>query len=385
MREEDSKALIRLEESLNNLNTKNFTMFFFVVDCNNVPNGEMQYIYQLAKTLHDKNYNVKMIYQLENEYESHELEKLKKKDKPIDQNRIFNGVGEWLGEEYASLPHMNIMKTEWKVTPSDFLFIPEAFSSLMKQTYHYKAPCKRIVILHNFNYVTDFIPFNDEWGTYGIKDCITTSSVQGDLIRSIFPYVNPIILRPYIDTCFRKPIEPKKLIVNVVSKNTVNVKKLIKMFYWKYPIYKFITFRDLRGYPKETFAEYLKESAITIWVDDETPFGYSALEAMKSGSIVIGKIPDIIPEWMKEENGIRDNGIWSYDINLIPDILSQVIGSWMQDNFPETIYKEMENATKDYTYDNWLTNCDNVINTIIEDRKKEFEIVRENINNNALK
>ena len=64
MREEDSKALIRLEESLNNLNTKNFTMFFFVVDCNNVPNGEMQYIYQLAKTLHDKNYNVKMIYQL---------------------------------------------------------------------------------------------------------------------------------------------------------------------------------------------------------------------------------------------------------------------------------------------------------------------------------
>lgn len=379
MKQEDSKALERIQDALNSLETKDFTLFFFVVDCKNVPNGEMQYIYQLAKTLYDKKYNVKMIYQLENEYETHELEKLTKKNKPIDNNRIFNGVGEWLGEEYAALPHMNIMKTEWKVTPSDFLFIPEAFSSLMKQTYQYKAPCKRIVLLHNFNYVTDFIPFNDEWGSYGIKDCITTSSVQSDLIHSVFPYVKPIILPPYISNSFRKPIEPKKLIVNVVSKNTVNVNKLIKMFYWKYPVYKFITFRDLRGYPKETFAEYLREAAITVWIDDETPFGYSALEAMKSGSILIGKIPDIIPEWMKEENNIRDNGIWSYDINVIPDILSHVIGSWMQDNFPETIYNEMENTSKLYTYENWIENCEKVINTIIGDRKKEFEDVRDTI------
>ena len=95
----------------------------------------MQYIYQLAKTLKDKNYKVKMLYQLENEYTQSEIDELKRKEKPIDERRVFTGVGEWLGEEYMKLPHMNISKEEWKVSPSDFLFIPEVFSSLMKQTY----------------------------------------------------------------------------------------------------------------------------------------------------------------------------------------------------------------------------------------------------------
>ena len=63
---DDKKALERLNEAINNLKTNNFTFYFFVVDCKNVPNGRMQYIYQLAKTLSDKNYKVKMLYQLEN-------------------------------------------------------------------------------------------------------------------------------------------------------------------------------------------------------------------------------------------------------------------------------------------------------------------------------
>ena len=381
MNSNDKKALERIDEAISKLEINDFCFYFFVVDCKNVPNGSIQYIYQLAKTLNDKNYKVKMLYQLENEYDNEELEELKRKEKPIDERRVFTGVGEWLGEEYMQLEHLNISKQEWTVSPSDFLFIPEVFSSLMRQTYQYKAPCKRIVLLHNYDYITEFIPFSDEWGTYGIHDVIANTKAQGDLISSVFPYVNVKILNPYISNIFRKPIKPKKLIVNIISKKTEDVNKIMKQFYWKYPMYKFISFRDLRGYPKETFAEFLQESAITVWIDNETPFGYSAIEAIKTGNIVIGKVPEHIPEWMGDENGLFNNGVWTYDLNTIPDILSRVLGSWMQDRIPETLCENMDNVDNLYTFEGYQNNVNEIINGYINDRINELKEIKTVINN----
>ena len=381
MNSNDKKALERIDEAISKLEINDFCFYFFVVDCKNVPNGSIQYIYQLAKTLNDKNYKVKMLYQLENEYDNEELEELKRKEKPIDERRVFTGVGEWLGEEYMQLKHLNISKQEWTVSPSDFLFIPEVFSSLMKQTYQYKAPCKRIVLLHNYDYITEFIPFSDEWGTYGIHDVIANTKAQGDLISSVFPYVNVKILNPYISNIFRKPIKPKKLIVNIISKKTEDVNKIMKQFYWKYPMYKFISFRDLRGYPKETFAEFLQESAITVWIDNETPFGYSAIEAIKTGNIVIGKVPEHMPEWMGDENGLFNNGVWTYDLNTIPDILSRVLGSWMQDRIPETLCENMDNVDNLYTFEGYQNNVNEIINGYINDRINELKEIKTVINN----
>ena len=381
MNSNDKKALERIDEAISKLEINDFCFYFFVVDCKNVPNGSIQYIYQLAKTLNDKNYKVKMLYQLENEYDNEELEELKRKEKPIDERRVFTGVGEWLGEEYMQLEHLNISKQEWTVSPSDFLFIPEVFSSLMKQTYQYKAPCKRIVLLHNYDYITEFIPFSDEWGTYGIHDVIANTKAQGDLISSVFPYVNVKILNPYISNIFRKPIKPKKLIVNIISKKTEDVNKIMKQFYWKYPMYKFISFRDLRGYPKETFAEFLQESAITVWIDNETPFGYSAIEAIKTGNIVIGKVPEHMPEWMGDENGLFNNGVWTYDLNTIPDILSRVLGSWMQDRIPETLCENIDDVDNLYTFEGYQNNVNEIINGYINDRINELKEIKTVINN----
>ncbi len=383
--ENDNKALERIEEAIKKLDTNDFTLYFFVVDCKNVPNGGIQYIYQLAKTLFDKDYKVKMLYQLENEYTKSEIEELNRKEKPIDERRQFIGVGDWLGKEYMEIPHLNISKEEWKVSPSDFLFIPEVFSSLMKQTYQYKAPCKRIVILNNYDYVTEFIPFNDEWGTYGIRDVISNTEQHSKLIQNIFPYVKTKTLEPYISECFRKPLKPKKLIVNIISKKTEDVNKIMKQFYWKYPMYKFVTFRDLRGYPRETFAEYLQESAITVWIDSDTPFGYSAIEAIRCGNIVIGKIPEHMPDWMGDESGLIDNGVWTYDTNLIPDILSRVLGSWMQDNVPSVLYENMENLNNLYTREEYNKKVDNIIKEYVEERKNEFKEIQTIINNKTKK
>lgn len=381
MNTNDATTIERIDQTIEKLNKRDFTFFFFVVDCKNVPNGSMQYVYQLAKTLDTMNYNVVMLYQLDKEYSPDELQELKRKEKPIDDRRIFTGVGDWLGDEYMQLKHLNILKDEWKVGPADFLFIPEVFSSLMKQTYQYKAPCKRIVLLHNYDYITEFIPFNDEWGTYGIRDVVVNTEQQGKLISSVFPYIRYNVLPPYIPEYFKKPIKPKKLIVNIVSKKTDDINRIIKQFYWKYPMYKFISFRDLRGYPKKNFAEFLQEAAITIWIDNDSPFGYSAIEAMKCKNLVIGKIPEHTPEWMNEDGNLANNGIWTYDINMIPDILSQVLGSWMQDKVTGTLYQNMEETCSKYTHEKWNENVARLINNYIAERIKEFDDVKEVIKN----
>lgn len=371
---EDKNAIVleNLENTIKNLNKKEFTMYFFVVDSRNTPNGSMEYIYRLAKTLQDKGYNIKMAYQLENEYTQEEIQALEDKNEIIDENRKFIGVTDWLGEEFKTLEHLNISTNEWKISPSDFLFIPEVFSSLMFQTFKHHITCKRYVILQNYNYVTEFIPLGVQWANYGISDVIVNTPYNEQQIKEVFPYVKTKLIQPCITNQFRKPLLEKKLIVNIITKKQSDVNRIIKPFYWKYPIYNFISFRDVRNFPKEQYSELLKEGAITIWVDTETPFGYSALEAMRCGNIVIGKVPENIPEWMGDENKLYDNGIWFYNINDVPDILAKVLGSWLQDEIPQVLIDNMEETNKKYTYEEWDKNVTETFEKIISERISEL-------------
>lgn len=306
--------------------------------------------------------------------------KKKKKGKQIDPSKIFVGVGGWLGEEYANIPHMNIAHSQWKVSPSDILFIPEAFSSLMFQTYQHKAPCRRIVLLQNFSYVTDFIPYGVEWKNYGIYDVVASTQEQEKLIKSVFPYVRSKVLPPVVNSVFRKPIKPKKLLVNVITNDQRVLNRIVKTFYWKYPIYKFISFVDLRNLPRDEYAEKLRDGAITVWVDNETPFGHSALESLACDNILIGKVPDAIPEWMTNEDGtLNDSGVWTYDINLIPDLLANVVGAWMQDDIPEQLLETMEKVNGEYTVEKWDKNVENIISNIVEEQIKSFELIKSSI------
>lgn len=379
----DTKTVLgRIQNEIEKLDNKDFTLYFFVIDSKNVPNGKLAYTYEMAYSLHELGYNVCMLYSLENELNERQIKKMKANnayDKLDEQ--IFCGVEDWMGEEYSTLPHLNIAKENaWSVSPSDFLFIPEAFSEIMRLTYIKHIPCARYVILQNFDYVTDTIPFNIQWSHFGIRDCIATTELQSDMIKEVMPYVNTKILNPHIPNYFRKPVEPKKLIVNVISKKQSDVKRLIKTFYWKYPVYSFISFKDLRGMSRTHYADMLKEGAITVWIDEDTPFGYGALEAMRCNNVVVAKVPKLIQEWMtdKDDDGVvlKDNAIWFDDMRTLPDILAKVIGSWMQDEIPETIYKEMDETNEKYTKSDWDKNIANLITELIENRKKEFETLK---------
>ncbi len=72
----------------------------------------------------------------------------------------------------------------------------------------------------------------------------------------------------------------------------------------KIPQFRWITFRDMRGLSEFEFANTLKDCCLSIWMDDESGFGTFPLESMKCGVPVLGKIPNLIPEWLNEDNGI---------------------------------------------------------------------------------
>lgn len=373
---DNTKEIVqRIETEIGKLKDKSFKVLFYVPDAKNNATGYISYIYQMALTLQQLGYNVKMLYQLDNEYTAEELKKLDLENQPIDDNRIFVGVTESLGEKYATLEHANIQNEELEVSPSDFLIIPEVYSSVMNQTK--KLSCKRIVLTQNYNYLTDFIQVGVSWANFGITDTITSCLNQAELVNSVFSYVKTKVLTPYIPSYFYEGNEPKKLIVNIITKSQKDANKIIKPFYWKYPMYKWVSFRDLRSYPREMFADYLREGAITIWVDSDTQFGYAPLEAIKSGNIVIGKIPELIPEWMLSEDKTQllDNGIWFNDINSVHKIIADVIRTWINDDIPSEITDAMKETAKKYSFDEYKLNLNNLINSYIDERVKEFEEV----------
>lgn len=370
------KVLRRVTDAIRSIEDKDFTMYFFVADSRNTPNASMEYIYQLAKTVSDIGYKVCMVYQLNREYTQEEIDELNQKEEPLDDNRMFIGVREWLGDEYADLPHQNISLGNFAVSPQDFLFIPEAFSALMFQTHQLKTSCKRIAIMQNMDYVTDMIPFGVEWANYGIHDAVATSQLQLSLLRDSFPYVKGKVLPTYIPDYFRKPVKPKNLAVNILSKSQNEVNRVLKTFYWQYPTFRFVPMRPINNASRKKFAEMLQEGSITIWMDSKTAFGNSALEAMRCDNIVIGKVPELIPEWMGDENGLKDNGVWFTNISDVPKILAEVINAWINDDVPQELTDAMAETNKQYTYEQWLANVKDYVDTIIKERIEELKTVQ---------
>lgn len=378
--EKDNKVIKRIEDAISLIENKENCYYFFVSDCKNMPNSNMLYVYNMAYTLRELGYKVCLLYQLQNEYTKEELKKLKKENKYIDPYRQFEGVKEWLGTDYDSIPRLNISNGTWKISPSDFLFIPEAFASLMKETFDKKIPCKRYVILQNFKYVTEFIPLGDQWSSYGIYDVVASNNTQAKKIKDVFPYVKTTVINPFVPDVMRKPLKAKKLMVNVVGQKSSDVERIIKMFYWKYPSLNFLTFRSLRDMPTAEYADMLKECCITVWDDVETPFGYSAIDAIKCGNILIGRVPDTIPEWMGNEDDIKNNGVWYQNIEQVPDLIARVVTSWIQDDIPQELYDNMEN-TYNRNYSEWEKDIKSFVKNIQSNRKNEFLSVKNEIVN----
>lgn len=302
-----NEKIKKLEETIETLVNKEGNVYFFTLDTKNAPNGEVKYIYDIALSLFNMGYKVTMLHQEEE----------------------FIGPIEWLGEKYNVLPHVNVKDSDVVVTPSDFVFIPEVFSNVMSQTK--MLPCKRIMVYYNPDYFTDYMPVGVTLSDLNIYDAITTNEVLQTKLKTYFPNVNVRVIRPSISDMFMDSNEPKKLIVNIITPTSNEVNDIVKPFYWKHPLYKWISFRDLKGIPQNVLADVMREAAITVWVDDNTNNAQMALEALKSGSILIAKVPQTTPEWMMENGDYRFGIIWVDSYDMLHDVIASVIRGWTRD------------------------------------------------------
>lgn len=365
-KEKKETAKSRIHDEIKKIENKKSLIMFYVLDTEGYPSGSLAYEYQLAKIAKDAGYNVAMIYQSD------------------EKEGEFVGVGGWLGEEYANLPHYDIRKDEIEITPSDILFIPEIFAQVMNQTK--KLPCKRIAIMQNFDYILSQTPYSAQWGDYGMMEAIANTEENKALLQSVFPYVKTTVIDPYIDKMFGETNKPKKCIVNVVAHNQDDVTRLVKPFYWKFPLMKWVTFADLRGMNKAKFAEALREGFLTVWMDDTCSFGYSPIEAMKCGNVVFAMLPKTNKKWMLSEDGksLNNSCIWFDNINMMHDKIATVVRGFITSSIPSSVYDGQEIVKNMYSEEATKKQFVEYIESILGERKKSLQEL-EKIGDNKIK
>lgn len=348
MDKKKQKIIENIEKEISRIDKKENKIYFFVIDTKGVPSGSLEYIYNLALMAKEEGYDVAMLHTEEE----------------------FEGVASWLGEEYASLPHYNVNKGEVGTSPSDLLFIPEIYSQVMNQTKN--LPCKRVVILQNYDFVVEQMPYAAQWGDFGIMEGITNSDYQAAEINEVFPYVKLTKVTPYISKVFGNTIEPKKMIINVIAKDQSDIKKIVKPFYWKYNHLRWVSFKELRNLPKLEFAKALRDGAITIIVDEDASFMYSALEAMKSGSIVMAKVPTTEVEWASGDE-LPNCCVWFNDYDTLHKQIASVVRAWITDKVPPILAEEAKKTVEKYTRENSKKEFIDYVDKVLGKRKKEME------------
>jgi hypothetical protein len=331
--------------SIKNLREKTARIYFFVQDTKGNAKASIRLIYQMADALKKDGYNPIMLHE--------------KKD--------YVGVASWLGEEYMNLPHKSIEGQNLEISPEDFLIIPEIFAFVMEQVS--KLPCAKVVLTQQYANMLETLQPGQGWAQFGFYKCITTTNRQKDYIEKVMRQSSFDIITPYITEHFTPKPTPPMPIIAVHTKEQSDAVNFIKTFYLKFPQYRWFTFRDLRGLSEKDFAKSLKECFLSVWIDDKSGFGTFPLESMACGVPTIGKIPDLQPEWMTE-----DNGIWITDVTLMADFVADFIQNWLEDNIKPELANHMKETVEKYqNKQEFETNVINLFESFLTTRANSFE------------
>jgi len=177
------------------------------------------------------------------------------------------------------------------------------------------------------------------------------------------------VVEPFISENFKTPELPPKTIINIHTRDHRDTTNLIKAFYTRFPQYRWFTFRDLRGLAENDFAERMKDSFVSIWIDNTSAYGTFPLESIKMGIPVIGVVPNMVPEWMNE-----NNGIWINNQNILVDVIADYIQNWLEDNISPELYSEMEKTKNNLkTEEDFNTNVVSIFDKMITTRATTFK------------
>lgn len=311
------EIITKLGKSIQNTKDKSCKIFLLVQDTKGNAKASVAYVYKLAMSLKKLNYRPIILH----------------------EKNDYTGVGEWLGEEYMELEHSVIEGGNLQVSPEDFLVISELFGFVMSQVS--KLPCGKIVLSQSYDYILETLQPGETWTQLGFYKCITTSEKQKEYLEGIMRNVSYDVLEPFISDKFKPSELPSKPIIAIHSRNQRDSINLIKSFYIKFPQYRWVTFRDMRGLSEKEFAETMRECFLSVWVDDISSYGTFPLESIKSNVPVVGLTPNMVPEWMNE-----DNGAWLNNQLELVDYVADFLQNWLEDNISETLFIEMEKTSK---------------------------------------
>lgn len=310
----------KVKQSIQNLKDKKSKIYFLVQDTKDNAKASVKFIYEMAYSLKTSGFNSIILHE--------------KSD--------YTGVSKWLDEKYMTeLPHKQIEGQNLEIAPEDFVILPEIFGFVMEQIKD--LPCGKIVLSQCYSYILETLQPGQNWAQFGFLKCLTTTNKQKEYLEKVMRSTTFDIIQPTLGEDFKPRNLPPMPIIAVHTKDQTDTINLIKTFYLRFPQYRWFTFKDMRGLSEKEFAETLKECFLSVWIDDDSSFGTFPLESMACGVPVMGKVPNIQPEWMNE-----NNGIWVTDKTLMTDFIADFIQNWLEDNIKPEVYTEGTKTAENY-------------------------------------
>lgn len=343
----------KLESALNRLESDESIVYFLTYDTKTNARAAVKHIYDMALTLKNNGVNAKILV----------------------EDKSYSGVESWLGETYKDLPVVSIKDDKVEIKLDDAIVVPEFYSNVLEQLSNVK--CTKIMLVQQKDYIFETLPIGSRWSDYGFDKVITTTESTKRYILDYFPEALVHIIPPIIGDNFTPSEKLQKPYVAISCRDRSKHRKFISEFYLKFPQLRWITFRDMVQISYSEFSEVLKECFVSVWIDEESTFGTFPLESMKCNVPVVGKIPDIEPDWLNE------NGMWTYDSTKIVEILGTYILAWLEgvelksevtDKMKETLLPYGSDITKNNIisiFNSFKNKRIDAINTALEKLKQE--------------
>lgn len=290
-------------------------------------------------------------------------------------------IPEWIDKELTNLTHESMEKVKLTVSSHDVIVIPEIFSNVMERTKN--LPCIRVGLLQSFDYMLNGLLPGTDWNKdFGIKNIITTSNEVKVLVeeyygKKTFNINTYDIGVPEYFT--KKEDEIKRPVISIVGRNPNEISKVVKLFYSRYPQYSWVTFDSMFTDSKPPtpmrrvdYADRLKKNFAAVWIDRISSFGTFPLECMKAGTIPIGLVPDITPQYLIDENNqfIENSGVWTRDIYALPLLIGDTITKFLDDRIGEEVEETMKNISSKYSVENSEKQLAAIYTSFLEERAK---------------
>ena len=334
----------KLESALGRLETKENVIYFLTYDTKNNARAAIKHIYDMALTLKENGYTPKILTE--------------------DKSYIRP---EWLGKKYDNLELVSIKEDKINIQIDDVIVVPEYYSNVLQQLSSIK--CVKIMLVQQKDYIFETLPIGSRWSDYGFDKIITTTESTKRYILEYFPEALVHVIPPIIGDNFKPSEKLQKPYVAISCRDRSKHRKFISEFYLKFPQLRWITFRDMVQLSYSEFSEVLKECFVSLWIDEESTFGTFPLESMKCNVPVVGKIPDIEPDWLNE------NGMWTYDSTKIVEILGTYILAWLEGvELKSEVTDKMKETLLPYDSEITKNNINSIFNSFKNKRIETFKL-----------